>query len=130
VRLLGRARSLVFLASDFHLAEPTIDRLLAALAPHAVVPVVLWDEQEHTLPAAGFASVVDAESGAKRFLWLRPSLRVRYEQRLLDRRAELAQRLTREGLPPLFLSAPFDADAVSAYFHAPGRDVVAARPST
>ena len=130
VHFLGRARSLVFLASDFHLADSIIDRLLAVLAPHAVVPVVLWDEQEHTLPAAGFASVVDAESGGKRFLWLRPSLRTRYEQKVLDRRAELVQRLTRQGLPPLFLSAPFDADAVSAYFHAPGRNVVASRPST
>jgi hypothetical protein len=130
VQLLGRARSLVFVASDFHLADATIDRLLAALAPHAVVPVVLWDEQEHALPAAGFTSVVDAESGGKRFLWLRPSLRARYEQQMLDRRAALRQRFTRQGLPPLFLSAPFDADAVSAYFHAPGREVVSEHPAT
>ena len=123
-RQLGRARTLVFLASDFHFDDAAIDRLLAALSAHAVVPVVLWDEQERTLPAAGFTSVVDAESGAKRFLWLRPALRARYEQRLADRRAALAQRLTRDGLAPLFLAAPFDADAVSAYFHAPGRDAL------
>jgi hypothetical protein len=127
-RLLGRSRALVFLASDFHLDDAGIDRLLAALSAHAVVPVVLWDEQERTLPDAGFASVVDAESGAKRFLWLRPSLRARYEQGLIDRRAALAQRLTRNGLPPLFLVPPFDADAVSAYFHAPGRESVSDRP--
>jgi uncharacterized protein (DUF58 family) len=120
--LLGRARALVFVASDFHLADANIDRLLAALSAHAVVPVVLWDEQEHTLPAAGFASVVDAESGAKRFLWLRPALRARFEQRVVERRAALTHRLTRHGLPPLFLAAPFDADAVSAYFNAPGRN--------
>jgi hypothetical protein len=129
VHLLGRARTLVFLASDFHLAATTIDRLLAALSAHAVVPVVLWDEQEHTLPAAGFASVVDAESGAQRFLWLRPTLRARFEQRVQERRAELTRRLTRQGLPPLFLTAPFDADAVSAYFHAPGRVATAATPA-
>lgn len=127
--LLGRARALVFLASDFHLADATIDALLAALSTHAVVPVVLWDEQEHTLPEAGFASVVDAESGAKRFLWLRPALRARFEQHVVDRRAALMHRLTRHGLPPLFLAAPFDADAVSAYFHAPGRDAVFDRPA-
>jgi uncharacterized protein (DUF58 family) len=119
--LLGRTRSLVFLASDFHLADATINRLLAAFATHAVVPVVLWDEQEHTLPAAGFASVVDAESGTKRFLWLRPALRARFEQRVIERRATLTQRLTQHGMPPLFLTPPFDADAVTAYFHAPGQ---------
>jgi hypothetical protein len=121
VRLLGRARSLIFVASDFHLPDQTIERLLTALAPHAVVPVVLWDEQEHTLPAAGFASVVDAETGGRRFLWLRPALRARFEQTVRERRAALTQRLTRRGMPPLFLTAPFDADKVSAYFHAPGQ---------
>jgi hypothetical protein len=119
--LVGRARSLVFLASDFHVPDGTLDRLLAALTPHGVVPVVLWDAQEHTLPAAGFASMVDAESGARRFLWLRPALRARFEQQVQARRATLTRRLTRHGLPPLFLQAPFDPDAVSAYFHAPGR---------
>lgn len=118
---IGRARSLVLLASDFHLPDATIDRLLAVLSPHAVVPVVLWDEQEHTLPASGFTSVVDAESGTRRFLWLRPALRARFEANVRARRDTLTQRLTRAGLPPLFLRAPFDADAVTAYFHAPGR---------
>jgi hypothetical protein len=118
-RLLGRSRALVFLASDFHLPDPTIDALLGLLSPHAVVPVVLWDEQEHTLPARGFTSVVDAETGAHRFLWLRATLRARFEQQVHDRRVALTRRLLRYGMPPLFLTAPFDADAVSAYFHSP-----------
>lgn len=125
VHLLGRTRALVFLASDFHIADADLERLLRALALHAVVPVVLWDEQEHTLPAAGFASVVDAESGARRFLWLRPALRTRFEEQVRRRRAALGARLTQHGLAPLFLAAPFDADAVSAYFHAPGRAAAA-----
>jgi uncharacterized protein (DUF58 family) len=124
--LLGRTRALVFLASDLHLPDAALERLLAALSPHAVVPVVLWDEQEHSLPAAGFTSVVDAESGAHRFLWLRPALRARFEQHVQDRRAAITQRLTRHGMPPLFLTPPFDADLVSAYFHASGRDAAAA----
>lgn len=120
VPLLGRPRTLVFLVSDFHLPDATLERLLTALSSHAVVPVVLWDEQEHTLPTTGFASVVDAESGARRFLWLRPALRARFEQQVRERRAALTRRLTRHGVPPLFLTAPFDADAVTAYFHSPG----------
>lgn len=127
--LLGRARALVFLASDLHVPDATLDRLLAALSPHAVVPVVLWDEQEHTLPAAGITSVVDAESGARRFLWLRPALRARFEQRAQERRAVITQRLTRYAIPPLFLSPPFDPDVVSAYFHAPGLRPAAATKS-
>ena len=124
--LLGRARALVFLASDLHVPDATLERLVAALSTHAVVPVVLWDEQEHRLPAAGFTGVVDAESGARRFLWLRPALRARFEQHVRDRRAAITQRLTRHAIPPLFLTPPFDPDIVSAYFHAPGRDAAAA----
>ncbi len=117
---LGRGRALVLVASDFHLPDATIDRLLAALSPHAVVPIVLWDEQEFSLPAAGFTSVVDAETGTRRFLWLRPALRARFEERVQARRAALTRRLTRQNVPPLFLTSPFDPDSVTAYFHAPG----------
>jgi hypothetical protein len=84
--------------------------------------VVLWDEQEHALPAAGFTSVVDAETGARRFLWLRPKLRAHFNAEMDARRRALVARLTRFGTPPLFLAAPFDADAVTAYFHAPGAE--------
>ena len=122
VRRLGRTRALVFLASDFHLPDATLEPLLTALAPHAVVPAVLWDEQEHALPAAGFTSVVDAETGARRFLWLRPKLRAHFNAEMDARRRALVARLTRFGTPPLFLAAPFDADAVTAYFHAPGAE--------
>jgi hypothetical protein len=114
---LGRTRALVFVASDFHLPDATLDRLFSALSMHGVVPVVVWDEQEHTLPASGLASLVDAESGARRFLWLRPALRARFERQVAQRRAALTRRFVRDGTPPLFLRAPFDADAVSAYFY-------------
>ena len=65
------------------------------------MPAVLWDEQEHALPAAGFTSVVDAETGARRFLWLRPQLRAHFNAEVDARRRALVARLTRFGTPPL-----------------------------
>ena len=45
-RYLGRRRALVLLASDFHFELAFTRRLLAALAAHFVVPVVVWDAAE------------------------------------------------------------------------------------
>jgi hypothetical protein len=123
-RAIGRERALVFLASDFHLPDEQLEALLRALGRHGVVPVVLWDDGDTTLPASGFATAVDAESGARRFLWLRPALRARFEAQVAQRRQDLAARLARHGTQPLVLAPPFDVDAVNAYFHAPGRTPV------
>ena len=52
---LRRKRSLVFMISDFHLEASLLNKTLAALAAHDVVPLVLWDSTEFTdLPAWGW----------------------------------------------------------------------------
>jgi len=119
-RLLRRERSLVFLLSDFHLPLEDIERVLGSLARHEVVPVVLWDRAEFDPPAAGtgrLAPVIDAESGRRRLLWLRASVRERWRRGLEARRDALEALFRRQRLRPLFLMDGFDADAVTAHFH-------------
>ena len=66
-RHLGRQRSLVFLVSDFHLPLSDIEAVIASMAHHDLVPVVVWDEVEFTLaPDRGLAQVVDPESHNQR----------------------------------------------------------------
>jgi len=48
-RHLPRQRALVFLVSDFHLPLPEIQAVIASLAHHDLVPVVIWDQLEFTL---------------------------------------------------------------------------------
>ena len=122
-RWLRRQRSLVFLVSDFHLPLVQLDALLASLAHHEVVPVLLWDRAEfeppqHSVGGLGRLGVLeDAETGQRRVLWLRRSVRERWQRHMAERRDALATTFRRHRVRPLTLLDGFDADAVTAHFH-------------
>jgi len=111
------ARSLVFLVSDFHFSAELLSSLLAGLALHAVVPVVLRDSAEGIAPRFGIARVFDAETGRERTLLLRPALARRLQQAVADRAQALIDTCTRFGRAPLFIHDRFEADAVTRYFY-------------
>ena len=55
--LLSARRALVFLVSDFHFSTPLLEQLLASLAYHDLVPVILRDRNEdENLPNFGEAA--------------------------------------------------------------------------
>ena len=115
---LPRQRSLAFVLSDFHFGAPLRDALLARLALHELVPVVLWDTLEFTLGARrGLAQVQDPETGARQLVWWRPALRERWLARQQAGRLELLQALRATGARPLVIEGAFDADAVTRHFH-------------
>jgi len=115
---LGRQRSLVFLVSDFHLPLQQLDEVLASLATHEVLPVVLWDPQEFTLSARrGLLQAVDPETGLRRLVWWRPALGERWQAAHAQRRQALLQCFRAHLLKPLFIEGNFDADAVTRHFH-------------
>ncbi|MGE0485972.1 MAG: DUF58 domain-containing protein [Gammaproteobacteria bacterium] len=115
--VIGTRRALVFLVSDFHLPLDLLEHTLRALAFHDVVPVVLWDRSEYAeLPRFGLARVNDAESGASRLLFMRPSLRRRIAAGYAARRERLVALFRRHGRLPLYLENGFDADEVTHYF--------------
>jgi len=114
---LGRQRALVFLVSDFHLPLPQLEAVLASLAHHECVPVVLWDPLEFGLSTRrGLVRVVDPERGGERLLWWRPALRDKWQAAQAARRAALAQVFDRHRLRALFIEGGFDADAVTRHF--------------
>ena len=117
-RHLGQHRSLVFLVSDFHLPLPEVEAVLASMAHHDLVPVVLWDALEFTLSArAGLAHVVDPESGQRQLVWWRPALREQWRAAQEQRRDALLKLFRSKRLKPLFIEGSFDADAVTRHFH-------------
>ena len=117
-RHLARRRSLVFLVSDFHLPLPEVQAVIASLAHHDLVPVVLWDPLEFTLSAQrGLVHVVDPESGHRQLVWWRPALREQWRAAQQRRREALLQLFRAHRLAPLFLEGGFDADAVTRHFH-------------
>lgn len=115
--LVGPRRALVFLLSDFHLPLAFVERVLASLAYHDVVPVLLCQRHEHeSLPAWGLARVQDPESGRQRLLVLRPALRQRIGEAYRARRAALSALFARHGRPPLLVQDRFVPDDVTRYF--------------
>jgi uncharacterized protein (DUF58 family) len=116
-RHLPRQRALVFLVSDFHLDLDALDEVFDSLAPHDIVPVVLWQSAEFALAAArGLAQVREPESGRVRWLWWRPALRERWQAAHDARREALRGLFRRRRLDPLFIEGAFDADAVTRHF--------------
>jgi uncharacterized protein (DUF58 family) len=116
-RYLPRQRGLVFLVSDHHLELGEIEAVLDSLAPHDIVPVVLWQSAEFALSAArGLAQVREPESGSAGWLWWRPALRERWRSAHEARREALLALLRARRLRPLFVEGAFDADAVTRHF--------------
>lgn len=114
---LGGRRALVFLVSDFHFSEDLLEQVLATLAYHDVVPVMLWDRQEYEkLPELGLARVMDPETNQDRLLFMRPSLKKRIQQTFTERRERLFDLFSQYGRPPLLLQDGFDSDEVTHYF--------------
>lgn len=114
---LPRQRALVFLVSDFHLPLDDVAQVLASLAAHDVVPVVLWQPAEFALSARhGLARVREPESGQQRWLWWRPALRERWLAQHDARRAALLRIFRSRHLAPLWMPGAFDADAVTRHF--------------
>ncbi len=115
-RLAGQ-QGLVFLVSDFHWPLERLDIALDLLAHAGVVPVVVWDPAETEPPTRNaLASLRDAETGARRTLWLRPRLRQEWRRGVEERRAEIDGFFAGHAIRPFYVEGAFDGDALSRYF--------------
>jgi len=114
---LGRRRALLFLVSDFQLPLAQLDRLLASLAAHELVPVLLRQPAEAELGSrAGLAPVRDAETGQQRWLWWRPRLRQQWQAAWAAEQQALDELFKRHRLRPVLFEQGFDADALTRHF--------------
>ena len=114
---LPHRRSLVFVVSDFHWPRGDLAELLRRLAHHAVVPVVLWDPAEvQAIHRHGIAVLRDMESGARRFVWLRPGLVEALRGRRRGRELELRKTCAQYGCAPFFVRDRFAPDDLSRHF--------------
>ena len=115
--LLSARRALVFLVSDFHFSTPLLEQLLASLAYHDLVPVILRDRNEYeNLPNFGLARVVDRETGQSRMLLMRPELKRQIQQKFAVRQKAQSSLFNQFGRRPLVLHDEFVPDEVTRYF--------------
>lgn len=100
---LPRTRSLVFVLSDFQ-DDPAVlgPAVIAAARRHDVVPVIIEDPRERSLPGgSALVRVRDLETGAHRSIWLGRSSGEAWRRRLERREADLATLFWRAGVEPL-----------------------------
>jgi uncharacterized protein (DUF58 family) len=89
---IAGARKLVFLISDFLWSEETAASAADALASHDVVPIEIRDSLElEDLPRWGLLNLRDLETGRRRLIAMRPSLKARW----LELRSEQRGQITR-----------------------------------
>lgn len=109
---LPQRRSLVFVLSDFNLPEADIETLLGLLWRHDVAPVVVRSSAVETrLPRFGLIETRDLETGRRRLVLMRRSVRERWMAHARERRAALDLIFRRHGRPAFDLVDRFDADA-------------------
>jgi hypothetical protein len=114
---LAGQQGLIFIVSDFHWPLERLGVVLDLFAHASVVPVIVWDPAETEPPERNaLASIRDAESGARRTLWLRPRLRQQWRQAVAQRRAELDAFFATHAIRPFYVEGAFDGDALSRYF--------------
>ena len=111
------AIGLAFLVSDFHWPLERLNAILDLAAHAHVVPIIVWDPAETEPPARdALAPLRDAESGARRTLWLRPRLRSQWREAVARRRSELDALFAVRAIRPFYVVGEFDAEAMSRYF--------------
>ncbi len=102
-----RSRSIVFLISDFQLAEARArfeTAISLAAARHDVVPVVLGDPADGAIPDVGVLRMRDPETGE--FVSVdtgRDTVRERFAEDVRDERAALTRTFRRLGVEPIEL---------------------------
>jgi uncharacterized protein (DUF58 family) len=115
---LGASRALVFLISDFRWPVALVERVFAAFSAHDAVPIVIADSAEETPPRWGLLELVDAETGKRRLMAMRPRLQADWIEDEFERKAEIARLAIGRARPPIVLRDSFDAVEVSRYLTA------------
>ena len=100
-RKVGRKRNLVVIVSDFLLPEEQLEELFATLSAHDVLPIRLVDSRENIdLPSWGLMELSDLETGRRRLVAMRPSLKAEWQRRIEARRSFFRSLAARYGREP------------------------------
>ena len=114
-RIAGR-RKLVLLISDFLIPKTQIEEIFAALSAHDIVPIHLMDSTHITrLPPWGLMALRDAETGRRRLVVMRPSLKRAWQRAADTRRADLRSIAMRYGRAPFEITDAIDWDRLGSY---------------
>lgn len=114
-RYVPSPRSLVILVSDFLGDLSGTERALKIISTrHHILPLILWDEREVTLPGGfGFYPLRDMESGQLKHILLTTRSRQRFAENAKKRREAIEKLFRRFQIRPHFLIAGQTDDDIS-----------------
>lgn len=96
--LLEGSKKLVVLVSDFQWSEDDVAATYGAFCHHDCLAIEINDTGYiEELPDWGILSLRDSETGAKRLVWMRPSLKATWQARESQRRSAIATRARQTG---------------------------------
>ena len=114
---LAQDRSLIFWISDFHMPLAVIEKAMAAMSAHQVIPIALWDDHEYkSLPKLGFSTMIDPETGLNRTVFFRKELKESFVAKFEQRTKDLDTLFLKYESPALFVDGDYNADVFTHYF--------------
>ncbi|WP_417509522.1 MxaS protein [Methylophaga sp.] len=117
--LINSKRAMVFLASDFCFDLSLLEQSLRKLSQYTVIPIV-WrhDDVDHFPSHAGWAETRDAETGQRHSVWMRPSIKKRWQQQMDDHFSQLSACFMRYRIRPLYVEGDVTPQQLTEYFYA------------
>lgn len=115
--MITSSHAIVFLASDFCCDLDVINKVLRQLSRYIVVPVVWKHDDVNHLPShAGWTEMCDSETGERRSVWMRPSIRKRWKKTMDDHFEQLTACFMRHRVRPLFTDGDITGEQLTDYF--------------
>lgn len=115
--VLPKKRSLVFVVSDFRWQQGKLWQLFKNLSHHDVVPIMLQDPVEtHAMPQKGLATVIDAETGQSKFVWMREGLIQQLKASRQQHWLSVKHISAQFGYQPFLVNGHFESAALTQYF--------------
>lgn len=117
--IITSQRAIVFLVSDFCCDISIIERTLRKLSHFTVVPIV-WrhDDVDHFPSHAGWTETRDAETGKRHSVWMRPSIKKRWQQQMDAHFEQVTACFMRYRFRPLFVEGDVTPRQLTEYFYA------------
>jgi uncharacterized protein (DUF58 family) len=116
---LPQSRCLIILASDFLMPHASMEAALISLSRHDVAPVVMGGHAGTDMPPTGLVRLRDAETGARRLVFMRPALRQRTRDAAVARRLVLDQMFATHARPAFYAGPGIDLTGLSFHLTAP-----------
>lgn len=115
-RKVGQKRNLVIVVSDFLLPASELEELFETLSGHDVLPIRLVDSRENAdLPSWGLMELSDLETGRRRLVAMRPSLKAEWQRRIEARRSFFRSLAARYGREPFEVTDSILWDRLGAH---------------